>query len=181
MLKFIFGVVFGALMSFLYVHYNIQLPSYLQVPELLRGNLVSTATDATLYDLGAAKDARQRALEVYFDNRSGDAARIDAEYGYPFLTSLHRERASRQARQLLMAREGFDMTLAKDALRTVLEKKHGTSDTVALRRAMLMDALDRKPFLKRWLQKTGATLAPDNLTDILKGAAAYPALLADGE
>ena len=50
MLKFVLGVVFGALMSFGYVLYNIELPEVFQLPDILRGNLISTATEATLYD-----------------------------------------------------------------------------------------------------------------------------------
>lgn len=181
MLKFVLGVVFGALMSFLYVHFNIQMPAALQLPDMLKGNLVATATEATLYDLDADKAARGRALEVYFDNRAHDAAKIDTAFGHPFLTALHKERASRHARQLAMAWSGFDQVLAQDALRARLEAKHGTSDGEALKRTLLMEALERKPFLKRWLEKTTGPVTPDNLRDLLRAASAFPAVLPDTE
>ncbi len=177
MLKFILGVVFGAVMSFVYVHYDIQLPSYLQMPDVLRGNLVATATEATLYDLDADNAAQQRALEMYFENRARDAVKVDTAFGHPFLTALHRERATRKARQLSMVWHAFGETLSKEALRSTLEKKYGTSDTDGLKRAMLMDALDRKPFLKRWLEKTSGPVTAENLRDLLKSASAYPAVL----
>lgn len=177
MLKFILGVVFGAVMSFVYVNYNVELPGYLQLPEMLRGNLISTTTEATLYDLDADEAARQRALEVYFDNRARDAAKVDAAFGFPFLAALHRERASRMARQLAMAWGAFDEALAKDALRQTLEAKYGTRDTDALKRAMLMDALARKPFLKRWLETNSGPVTADNLRERIKAASAYPAIL----
>lgn len=177
MLKFFLGVVFGAVMSFFYVHYNIQMPAFLQLPEILRGNLISTATEATLYDLDAADAERQRALEIYFDRRARDAANIDAAYGYPFLAALHRERAARQARQLSMAWSAFDDVLSKPALRSRLAEKHGTDDNEALKRAMLIDALARKPFLKRWLEKTSGPVTAENLRDLIGKAGAYPAVL----
>jgi hypothetical protein len=169
--------VFGAVMSFVYVHYDIQLPSYLQVPDVLRGNLVATATETTLYDLDADSAARQRALEIYFENRARDAVKVDTAFGHPFLTALHRERATRKARQLSMVWHAFDEALSKEALRSSLEKKYGTSDTDGLKRAMLMDALDRKPFLKRWLEKTSGPVTAENLRDLLKSASAYPVVL----
>ena len=181
MFKFVLGVVFGAVMSFVYVHYNIQLPAYLQLPDILRGNLISTATEETLYDLDAGKAERQRALEVYFDNRAQDAARIDAAYGHPFLTALHKERASRHARQLSMAWSAFDEALSKSALRQTLERKYGTDDADALKRAMLMDALERKPFLKQWLEKTNGPVSAGKLRDLLKAASVYPSVLPDVE
>ncbi len=177
MAKFILGVLFGAVMSSVYVHYNVQIPAYLQIPDILRGNLVSTTTEATLYDLDAASTQRQRALVVYFANREQDAAKIDAAFGHPFLSALHKERASRHARQLSMAWAAFDEALSKDALRQTLEDKYGTSDTATLKRAMLMDALKRKPFLKQWLEKTSERVTADNLRDLLKAASAYPTVL----
>lgn len=176
MLKFLLGVVFGALMSFVYVYYNIQLPAVLQAPDKLRGNLVSTATEDALYDLDAESAAKQRALEVYLANRSDDAAKIDAAFGHPFLAALYRERASHLARQLSMSWHAFDEVLSKDALRKTLETKHRTSDPDALKRAMLMEALERKPFLKRWLEKTAGPVTTDNLRDMIEKAAARPSV-----
>ena len=177
MLKFILGVVFGAAMSFLYVNYNINLPDYVRLPGLVRGNLISTATEATLYDLDAKAEERTRALEVFLGNRAQDAARIDAAFAHPFLTALHKERAARQSRQLSMAWSAFDATLSKDALRQALETKYGTRDAEALKRAMLMDALERKPFLKQWLEKAHGPVKPDSLRELLKSTSAYPDVL----
>ena len=177
MLKFIAGVVLGAVMSFFYVNHNVTLPAFLQLPQMLRGNLISTATEATLYDLDAKDEERARALEVFFGNRAADAARLDAAAGHPFVAALHRERAARQARQLSMSWGAFDEALAKDALRKTLETKHGTSDSEALKRAMLMDALERKPFLKQWLERANGPVRAETLRDLLKAASAYPDVL----
>lgn len=171
MLKFIVGVIVGALLSAGYVHYGWSVPEVLRLSDRLAGNLVSTATDDVLYDLDADPETRKRALEVYFANRAPDAAKLDAAAGHPFLIVLHRERVAREARQLLLSAPAFDETLGKDSLRAALEKKFATTDRQVLKRAMLMDALDRKPFLKLWLEKNGGVITADGLDERLKNAA----------
>ena len=177
MLKFILGVVFGAVMSILYVNYNVRLPAFMHVPDMLRGNLVATATEATLYDLDAPEAARQRAVEVYFSNRASDAAKIDTAYGHPFLTTLHKERVAQHAQRLMLAWNGFDMALSQEHLRQRLETKHGTTDRDALKLALLLETLERKPFLKRWLEKTGGPVTAENVLARVKAVSAYPTVL----
>lgn len=182
MLKFILGAVFGALVSILYVHYNLQLPAVMQVPDLLRGNFVATATESKLYDLDADEAGRMRALEVYFANRPHDAAKIDAAFGHPFLIALHRERASRKALQLSSAWGAFDKLLANPELRAKMSEKFATNDTETLKRTMLIERLDRQPYLKRWLEKNGdssGSVTSQNLYELLQAAKAYPTVLAN--
>lgn len=172
MTRFVLGVVFGALAAIGYVRFDVVLPAWLQLPDLLRGNLVSTATESELYDLERDLTARSRALEVYFANRAREAARVDLEAGSPFLQALYRRRAAREARQLKGEWNAFDEVLAKPALRTAMERKLGTSDAEALKLQMLADALDRKPFLKRWLEQSAAPVARDSLPMLLDRLAA---------
>ena len=171
LLKFLIGVLAGAALSFGYVRYNVELPGILQLPDRARGNLISTAIEDQLYDLDADAATRRRALEIYLANRAADAALADAEAGHPFLSALHRARARREARQLLLALPAFDETLAKPALRSALERKHGTRDANVLKQRMLADALARKPFLKRWLEKAGRPTAGDGLRPGLQATA----------
>ena len=168
MLKFLLGVIAGALLSFGYVRYNVQLPEILQLGDRLRGNLISTAVEQDLYNLERPTETHRRALEVFFANRPADAAAIDARNGYPFLQRLHSRRAIRQARILSMQWSAFDAALSRPELRKVLERKHGTSSDVELKRAMLVDALDREPFLKQWLITQGEQINPQTLQDVLK-------------
>lgn len=168
MFKFILGIIIGAALAFGYVRFNVQLPSVLQLPDMLRGNLISTATEADLYNLNAAPETHKRALEIFFANRSKDAAKLDADTGHPFLKALYKKRATREARQLSMQWTAYDQALSKPALRESLERKHATSDTAELKRHMLFDALSRKPFLKEWLEKNAEQPTRENLQDLLK-------------
>lgn len=171
MIKFVAGIVIGALLSFTYVRYGVELPAVLRLPDVLRGNLVATAVEQDLYDLDRTPAERTRALEVYFANRAGDAAALDADAGAPFLSALYRTRARREARQLLLAQTAHDGVLAKPALRAALERKHGTSDRDALKQLMLAEALEQKPFLKRWLAAQGVAATPETLVSALRTTA----------
>jgi hypothetical protein len=170
-LKFILGTLMGAALAVGFVRYEIQLPAWLQLPARLEGNLISTAIEADLFDLKRDEDSRRRALEIYFANRAEAAVAVDREAGHPFLRSLYRARASREARQLLARRSAVDQALAQPALKSALERKHGTSDEAAIKRATLAEGLDRLPFLKSWLESENQPLDPASLPGVLGKAA----------
>ena len=174
MLKFFTGTAIGVLLAFLFVHYNWQPPAVLDLPEKLKKNVVSTAVEGDLYDLSANIETRERALEIYFKNRASDAVKADAAAGHPFLDALYRARARREAGQVAGQWSAYDAALAKPALRGTLERKYGFNETDALKRAMLMDALNRKPFLKTWLEANAAPLSPENVRDVLRETANQP-------
>lgn len=174
MWKFLAGMVAGTILAILYVLFNVQLPGFLQIPGLVKGGVISTSTEAQLYDLEGDDAAQLRALEVYFDNRAHDAAEIDASFGHPFLSALHRARATREARQLSLRWDGLDAALQQPALRASLETRHGTTDTLALKQAMLWDALDETPFLKQWLTITYGEQTPQSLPATLTEARRLP-------
>lgn len=167
MLKFVLGALCGCLVAFGYVRYAIDLPEVLLLPERLRGNLISAATEGDLYDLSLDEMARRRALEVYFHNRPADAAELDREAGHPFLNALHKSRADHEARLLTGELAAFDTVFSKPALRAALERKHGTNDTAKLKRALLAEALDRQTFLKSWLSLGREVEMPEALRQAL--------------
>jgi len=150
-LKFFLGLVAGTVLSILYVAFNVQLPEFMQIPGLVRGGIISSTTDEQLYDISGDAAARQRALVVYFDNRAGDAAAIDAAAGSPFLNALHTARAAREARLLAAQWDAYDKTLSQPALREALVRRHGTDNIESLKQAMLWEARGDFPFLSQWI------------------------------
>lgn len=171
MLKFVSGVLLGVVLAASYVRFNVQLPSILQLPDDLRGGVVSAATEGDLYDLKGDEQRRLRALEVFFANRPQAAAQADAEAGYPFLKSLHTARALREARELRAQWHGFDAVLEQPGLKAVLERKYATSDAGQLKRLMLHEELMTRPFLSQWLEEGGGPVVPDDVHDRINSAA----------
>lgn len=167
MLRFLLGIAVGAALSFGYVTWGGAMFDVIGLPDRLRGNLVSTASDGTLYELQQDAATRRRALEVFFDNQAALAARIDAGAGHPFLSALHVRRAAREAGQLHAQWQAFDVALEKPALRQALEKKHAMTDTLALKREMLVDALARQPFLQDWIARHHPGTAKEGLLELL--------------
>lgn len=174
MLKFLLGTATGVVFAFAFVRYDVELPAIFDLPEKVKKNVVSTVVEGDLYDLARDEATRTRALEVYFKNRAGDAVKIDAAAGHPFREALYRARAAREARALAGQWTAYDAALAKPALRTTLEEKHGVSDSDALKRAMLWRALDGKPFLKAWLDQHHESVTAENLHDLLTEAVKSP-------
>ncbi len=174
MLKFFTGTALGAALAFVFVRFGLEPPAITKLPDKLKANLVATAVEAELYDLDAPEDVRQRALKVYFDNRAGDAAKLDAEAGHPFLAALYRDRATREARQLNAAWGGYDAVLAKPALRAALERKYGKTEDDPLKLAMFLDALARQPFLKTWLEREHGDVTAENVREVIGEAAKLP-------
>jgi hypothetical protein len=174
MQKFLIGTALGAILSFVFVRFGLEPPAITKLPDKFKANVVATVVEGDLYDLAAEAEVQERALKVYFANRAGDAAKLDAAAGHPFLTALHRARARREAGQLNALWQAYDATLAQAALRATLETKHGTTDTEALKRAMLLDALDKKPFLKAWLTREHGAPAGETIRDLVRETSAAP-------
>ena len=176
MLKFILGVLFGAGLAVAYVRYDLELPEYLQLTDKLHGNLVSTATEFELYDLEQDLAKRRRALEILFANRADFAVEVDAQFGHPFLKSLYRRQAIREARLLRGQWSAYHTALEKPALRERLEQRYGTSDTEVLKQRMLASALAKDyPFLKSWMEKNGEPTGESELLDTLTRVGVSPA------
>ena len=163
MLRFFLGVLAGALLAFGFVRFDLAPPSWLGLPDRMRGNLVAAAIEEDLYDLDRTPEARTRALEIYFANRAGDAARHDAESGFPFLESLYRRRAMRESREPSAQWTALDSTLAQPALRDALETRHATTDDEALKRAQLYAAYQERTFLRQWFAAQGRTVNAETL------------------
>lgn len=177
MLKFILGVIFGAGLAVGYVRYELQLPEVLQLGDQLRGNLVTTAVESELYDLDGDPAQRDRALEIYFANRAGDAVKVDRAFGYPFLEALYRKSAIREARLLRGHWSAFDAALGKPELRARLEARHRATDTVTLKRRMLAATLDKEfPFLRAWLAREGEPAGEADLLETVKRVGVLPSL-----
>jgi hypothetical protein len=173
--RFLLGLVIGIALSIGYVRWGIALPDYLTLPERLRGNIVSTAIEEELYDLGQPIETRRRALEVFFESRARFAVEADAEYGHPFLNTLYRKRATREARLLRGQWDAFDAALEKPALRSALMKKHGATDDLALKQAMLFAAYREKPFLVRWVsEQQEAEPAPRTILPLIEKLSVLP-------
>jgi hypothetical protein len=167
MLKFLTGLGAGVFLAVVFVRYDLALPAIFDLPDKVKKNVVSAAVEGDLYDLAQDEAVRGRALAVYFKNRAGDAVKVDAAAGHPFLNALYRARASREARQLAGQWTAYDKVLAEPALRATLEAKYGVSDDEALKRAMLWQAFERKPFLKAWVQRQQAEVTAEALRDLL--------------
>lgn len=161
------GLVIGIAMALGYVRMGWELPGFLQLPDKLKGNVVASSVEGTLLSSNTDPDSRQRALEVLFDNRAAYAAQLDAEMGHPFLEAYRSRHATIAARRLLLEWTALDDVLDKPALRAALEKKHGTADTLALKRAVLAAKLDAHPFLKAWMTGKKLSIEPEALRDSL--------------
>lgn len=168
MLKFLTGLATGVVLAVVFVRYDLAVPAIFDLPDKVKKNVVSAAVEGELYDLAQDEAVRSRALAVYFKNRAGDAVKVDAAAGHPFLNALYRARAAREARQLGSQWTAYDKVLAQPALRTTLEAKHGVGDDDALKRAMLWAALARKPFLMAWLERQHADVTAETLRDLLR-------------
>lgn len=174
MLKFFLGTIVGAAMAFGYVRWDVALPEVFQLPDMLKGNLVSTAAEGDLYNLDQPPAVRARALEVLFQNRAKFAASVDQEFGHPFLKSLYRKRVIRETRQLRGQFTATEMALEKTALREALERKHGTTDPELLKVRVAMKALAEKEFLAKWIAKNVGPVTEENLIPTLKRLSAMP-------
>jgi hypothetical protein len=161
MLKFLAGLALGVAAAVGYVRFNAGLPAFLEAPERLRGNIISTAIESDLYKLATPPAAQKRALSVYFANRAEDAAALDERAGRPFLGALHRQRLSREAQLLLGKLHAFDAVFSQPALLAALERKHNTTDRQQLVNALLNEEFAKSAFLMQWRRRDSAAQNED--------------------
>ena len=155
--KFILGALFGMAMSYAYVWYDVRLPDWVELPDLVKRNLATAVVDDRLYDLEASSSQRRRALEVYFTNQGPRAAKLDAQLGHPFLEAIRKKRVHREARITRGLWSAYDKALAKPNIRARLEEKYGTTDSQTLKRRMLLAAVREKTFLNAWITRDRGT------------------------
>lgn len=167
MKQFIGGLMAGILLSLFYVHWGWRTPDILNLPKMLRGNIVSTSVDEILYDFRADPVERRRAQEVFFENRAKFASEIDQEYGNPFLGALQRHRAMHEARQLSSSLSANQEALKQPALRAALERKYATTETQSLLDRMAQESLSRQPYLMSWMDKEGLSVEARSLRGAL--------------
>lgn len=167
MKQFIGGLVAGILLSLFYVHWGWQTPDILNLPKMLRGNIVSTSVEELLYDFKANSVERRRGQEVFFEKRAKFASEIDQEYGNPFLDALQRHRAMHDARKLSASLSANHEALKQPALRATLERKYGTTETQSLLDRMAQESLSRQPYLKSWMEKEGLPVDASSLRGAL--------------
>lgn len=174
MAKFLIGLLLGIALAFGYVRWGISMPGIVQLPEKLRGDIISTAVEGELYDLDKPLEVRRRALEVFFQNRAKFAGEVDAEFSHPFLNALYLRRVIREARILRGYWDAFDRILEQPALRAAMEKQHGTTDETALKQAMLFEKFTEETFLAQWVAEHEGKVTPEGLLPLLVKLSAQP-------
>jgi hypothetical protein len=174
MAKFLIGLLLGIALAFGYVRWGLSMPGIAQLPEKLRGNIISTAVEGELYDLDKPLEVRRRALEVFFQNRAKFAVEVDAEFSHPFLNALYLRRVIREARILRGYWDAFDRLFEQPALRAALEKQHGTTDEIALKQAMLFEKFSEELFLAQWVAEHEGEVTPEGLLPLLVKLSAQP-------
>ncbi len=167
MLKFVGGLVLGITASFSYVKWGYSPPTAFELADRLKGDVISTVTEEVLYNLDRPIEERARALEVFFQNRAKFAVQIDQQFKYSFMQNLYRQRVVREARQLRFAWGAYDVLLNKPALRQAQENKYGTTDTMALKQSLLLEALARKTFISQWIGKNEPPATRQTVYDLV--------------
>ncbi|MGI9424919.1 MAG: hypothetical protein ACR2PA_17105 [Hyphomicrobiaceae bacterium] len=167
MWNFLAGTAFGLIVSTAYVWYDVSLPKWVELPSVLQGSLQAAVIDDTLMDLDSSDATRRRAVEVYFSSQAKRAAVLEAELGFPLVRALQFRRARRAAKILNGQWSIYDKALAKPPLREALVRKHGAGRDEELKQQMLFAALQKKPFLKTWIERHVATPTVANLRQLL--------------
>lgn len=177
--KFIAGLAVGVLLSSSYVKWGWQKPALLEMPDKVKSSVIAGAVSTDLYDLTQPLDVRLRALEVVAQQRPDEILCVDAEeLDFALLNAFYRRRARREARQLTMQWSAYETALEQPALREVLERRYRTTDSIALKQAMLMKAYRDQPFLSSWMTDRYKNISAHSLYNHLREVARHEPALA---
>jgi len=167
-MKFIGGVLFGVIMTFLYVRYAWTMPEVAQFPGRITEAAIITTAEMDLFSPDVSDDVRRRALSIVMSQKADEFVAIDLELGSPLMEDVLRREALRESKLLKHQMSAFGMAIDKPALRKALERKHGkTEDDEELKRRMLLSAIHEDEFTSWYLRTRFPQLTQSELIDIV--------------
>lgn len=167
--KLLGGVVFGVVLTWLYVRFGFELPGIARLGQKVAAEAVVTTAEVDLYDPAAPLENRQRALAMVISEKPELFLEIDESIGGRFFHEAMRRKAVRKAKLLKHRDKAYDMALEKPALREVYERKHGVRDRDRLKRAMFIADIRRDEFLYDFLTGQFPQASPNELAEIVQG------------
>lgn len=177
--KFIVGVLFGVVLTYLYVRFGYQLPGVARLPATLSAEAIVATAESTLYDVNAPPENRRRALAVIVGQRPELFVDVNDQLDDRFYDEVIRRRAVREAKLLKASHSAYGKVLAKSALRAVYEKRYAETNDERIKRRMLIDAIRDKPLLSEWLDRRFPEADADRQAEIVLGV--YQNRLEDDE
>jgi len=167
-LRFMAGVLFGVLMTFLYVRYKWTMPEVVQLPGKISEAAVVTTASMNLFSPTAPDDVRRRAFTVVMTHKAEEFVKLDQELGSPLLNEVLRREAVRESKLLKHQMSAYNVAMDKPALRSALERKHGrTDDNEELKRRMLLSAVHDEEFTSWYLRENFPQLTPSETVDLI--------------
>lgn len=168
--KLIVGVMIGVGITYAYVRFGYKPPAVVQLAETVTDKAVASTATASLYSATATDQERSRALAVYLGKEPDVLIDVDRELDGRIMKEVLRRKALRQAKVLKHQMSAYGEALARPALREVLERKHGETETTELKRKMLAAAIRDEEFLYWYLTRTALNQTDDQFVDIVLGS-----------
>lgn len=151
--KYFGAVVFGITITYAYVHFGYQPPVAFQLAGKATSEAIVTTAEVDLYNPSAEDSIRQRAMAVVLGQQPELLIELNQELDNQILFELLRRKALRKAKVLKQEMSAYEKALSHPALRARLETKYNVTDTVSLKRSMMLAAIKDAPFLYWYLNR----------------------------
>ncbi|MEO2035142.1 MAG: hypothetical protein ABGZ35_23940 [Planctomycetaceae bacterium] len=167
-MKFIGGVLFGVLTTFVYVRYAWTMPEVVQLPAMMTEAAIVTTAEMDLFHPNVSDEVRRRAFSVVMSQKADEFVAIDRELGSPLMEDVLRREAVRESKLLKHQMSAYQAAVDKPALRQALERKHGsTDDDQELKRRMLLSAIHDDEFTSWYLRTRFPQLTQRQWVDLV--------------
>ncbi len=149
------GILSGAVLTYAYVRWNVELPEWMQLPGKVESLGTLAAADAALDDPSNDLEAKQRAVAQLLSKDSTIFMEVDGALGYGITHAVIDRKARRRLEVFRSQIGGVRETFRKDlsALRERQMEKYGVETLDDLVSAMGQERLKADAFLYQWLQE----------------------------
>jgi len=165
--KYVAAMLCGIVLTALYVRFGYTAPTVVQLGSKVAAEVVVTTAEVDLYDSKAPHEVRQRALAIVVGQRPDLFVEVDDAIGNQFFEEVLRRKAVRKAKLIKQRMRGYEMALAKPALRRHQERRFGVKETELLKQRMLIADIHEDEFLDSYLRRRFPEASGDDLANLV--------------
>jgi hypothetical protein len=173
----IFGIILGAVLTYLALEHDYEPPAVLQIPSKIQAATEGIIASSFINDAGTSLKQRQKSVAILIKGDPNYFIEIDNAIDNRFT----REAVSKVARRRLQIIQQYDSMLDKafdaeehQALRNYYEQKLETTDLTLLKARYIMKEIQQDPLVYNMVRERYPNLSNDDIGLAILGKQAAP-------
>jgi len=171
-MKAIMGVIFGSILTYVFIQYGYAPPVIIQLPNKIKEVSENVIASTFIEDTQTSLEQRQKAIAILIKNDVKYFIEIDNAIGNRFSTEAIEKIVRRRVRILRNYNRAFEISFANGknkAVRVRMEKIYGTTNVETLKEKIIVKRIRKDPLLYALLKKRFPGYSDMKLAQIILG------------